>query len=90
MVCSNCGKSEVSITEEVYRHSNRLLHGTIIILMIVAAIYFIGNDNVGMGMVLLLAIPVYRIIVRIYAGVRSHKSKTKCICLNCGHKWYIG
>jgi len=93
VVCAKCGSNEVSITEEVYRHSNRILHKFIMLVIIVVGVIIIASGNegsIGLGIMVILSSAVYRVVLRIYEHTRSAKSRTKCICLKCQNKWYIG
>lgn len=91
MVCPKCGSTDISITEEVYRHSNRILHKLVMLVLAVVGIIIIfnGENSMGWGIALIVSSFVYGIVVRIYEHIRSAKSRTKCICLKCRNKWYI-
>jgi 4-hydroxy-3-methylbut-2-en-1-yl diphosphate synthase IspG/GcpE len=92
MVCPKCGGSDVSITEEVYQHSNKIFHKLVKIMLVIVGIIIIsrGEESIALGIAVIFGSLVYGVVVRMYEHVRSAKSRTKCICLQCKNKWYIG
>lgn len=99
VVCKRCESDKIVVVNEMIEQPDKegstffgflYLLGIIgiIIGLYVACIYspiIIGLSVFGYSLLFLICIGLFRLLQPF-----RYKNKTKCICLDCGHTWYLG
>ncbi len=100
VVCKRCESEKIVVVNEMIEQPNKEGNGFFFFLYLIGCLaMFLGiflafrNDypkTVG------LSIAGYALLFLIFTGLFRflqpfrYKNKTKCICLDCGHTWYLG
>ena len=101
VVCEACSSEKIVVVNEMIERPGKegtVFFSVIFALAIVCALvgfYFIATPPVSRGIIgatiigysILAMIMIW--LFRLLQPFR-YKNKTKCICLECGHTWYLG
>ena len=88
MKCPICGSSNIAYTEKIKR-GNILIAILIEIALIILTIVTFLIKFYPIAVICICIAIFFPIGFKIYDRWKQRESKTKAICNDCGHSWYI-
>ena len=101
VVCKRCESEKIVVVNEMVEQPNKEGNGffdflyTISIISAIIGLIMIVAPNIVKGFIgayILAGSILFIILIYIFRLLQPFRytNKTKCICLNCGHTWYLG
>lgn len=101
VVCKKCSNEKIVVVNEMIEQPKKegywffALITTIAIIAIIIGFSFLTQPPVSRGVIGLTIMGYSLLIIVVTWFFRllqpfRYKNKTKCICLECGHTWYLG
>jgi len=92
MTCKKCNSTDIKIVEDRtkwdWSFKTRIIIVLIWLMAVAVSIYLIFVNLIVSIIFMVVCLAVGEVLI-MYRSSRRAKSRTKCICIDCGHIWYL-